>query len=156
MRTQASFILKRGWGGTGRGGRWCVCRWCCKPFGAGALCSCSCPHGCGDQFYKSPAGEMLFSILQLFLSIWMERCHAFKGQSLENRLSCIFQARGNILFKIASTFFRNSTAANFPWPPQPRRFLSLIKCVILVSATDTELSGGSSDQWVFIIWMKWM
>ena len=27
----------------------------------------------------------------------MEKCFTLKGQSLENRLSCIFQARGNIV-----------------------------------------------------------
>ena len=28
---------------------------------------------------------MLFSILQLFISVWMEKCYTFKGQNLEHR-----------------------------------------------------------------------
>ena len=39
---------------------------------------------------------MLFPVLQLFISIWMEKGYAFKGQSLKFGLSCIFQAIGNI------------------------------------------------------------
>ena len=39
----------------------------------------------------------MFSVLQLFIFIWMEKCPTFKGQSLENGLSCTFQAIGNIL-----------------------------------------------------------
>ena len=40
---------------------------------------------------------MLFSVLQLFISIRMEKCYSLKGQSLENGLFCIFQAIANIL-----------------------------------------------------------
>ena len=40
---------------------------------------------------------MLFSVLQLFISIQMENCYTLKSQSLENGLSCIFQVIGNIL-----------------------------------------------------------
>ena len=40
---------------------------------------------------------MLFSVLQRFISVWMEECYTLKDQSLENGVSCIFQARGNIL-----------------------------------------------------------
>ena len=40
---------------------------------------------------------MLFSVVQLFLSIRMEKYYTFKGPSLENGLSCLFQAIGNIL-----------------------------------------------------------
>ena len=36
--------------------------------------------------------QILFSVLQLFISMGMEKCHTFKGQSLENGLPCIFQA----------------------------------------------------------------
>ena len=39
---------------------------------------------------------MLFSVLQLFISMWMEKGYAFKGQSLKIGLSCVFQAIGNI------------------------------------------------------------
>ena len=34
--------------------------------------------------YKSPIRQMLFTVLQLFISIWMGKCYTFKGQSLEN------------------------------------------------------------------------
>ena len=33
---------------------------------------------------KSPTGQMLFTVMQLFISIWMGKCYTFKGQSLEN------------------------------------------------------------------------
>ena len=33
----------------------------------------------------------------MFVSIGTEKCYTFKGQSLENELSCIFQNIGNIL-----------------------------------------------------------
>lgn len=46
-----------------------------------------------------PTRQMLFSLLQLFISVWMEKCSAFKGQSLERGLSGIFQAVGNILLQ---------------------------------------------------------
>ena len=39
---------------------------------------------------------MSFSVLQLFISVWMEK-YNLRGQSLQNGLSCIFQAIGNIL-----------------------------------------------------------
>ena len=34
--------------------------------------------------YKSPIRQMLFTVLQLFIFIWMGKCYTFKGQSLEN------------------------------------------------------------------------
>ena len=40
---------------------------------------------------------MLFSVLKLFISIWVGNCYTFKGQSFENGLFCIFQAIGSIL-----------------------------------------------------------
>ena len=40
---------------------------------------------------------MLFSVLQLFISVRMEKYYTFKGPSLENRLSCLFQTVGHIL-----------------------------------------------------------
>ena len=43
---------------------------------------------------------MLFSVLKLFISIeWKSviLCYTSKGQYLENGLSCIFQALGNML-----------------------------------------------------------
>lgn len=39
------------------------------------------------------------AVLCLQLSISMETCHTFKCQSLEKRLSCGFQAIGNILLQ---------------------------------------------------------
>ena len=39
---------------------------------------------------------MLFSVLKLFISIWVENCYTFKGQSFENGLFYIFQAIGSI------------------------------------------------------------
>lgn len=41
--------------------------------------------------------QMSFSALRFFISIRIEKCSTFKGQSLENRRSCLFQALGNIL-----------------------------------------------------------
>lgn len=46
---------------------------------------------------KPPARQILFSVLRFFISLWMEKCYPFKGQSLENGLSCLFQALGNTL-----------------------------------------------------------
>ena len=49
--------------------------------------------------------QVLFSVLQL-LSLWMGKCYAFKGQGLENGLSCIFQAvekAQNIKVKVKET-----------------------------------------------------
>ena len=40
---------------------------------------------------------MLFSVLQLFISVRMEKYYTFKGPSLENRLPCLFQTVGHIL-----------------------------------------------------------
>ena len=40
---------------------------------------------------------MVFSVLQLLISVLMEKYYMLEGQSLENGLCCIFQARGNIL-----------------------------------------------------------
>ena len=45
--------------------------------------------------YKPPTRQM-FSLLQLFISVWMEKCYTVKGHSLEKERVCIFQPRGNI------------------------------------------------------------
>ena len=82
VRIQASFILK----GEGRG--WLLqtswCRWnplfLHPPTQVRSWCSC-----------KPPTRQMLFSVLQLFISIWMEKCYAFKGQSLENGFPIYFR-----------------------------------------------------------------
>ena len=49
--------------------------------------------------YKPPTRKMLFSLLKIFISIWMEKSYTFKDQSLEHRLFCVFQAVGNILLQ---------------------------------------------------------
>ena len=77
----------------GRGcGRVIPASWCQNPLllklSTQVRSGCSC---------KPPAGQMLFSALQLFISMWMEKCCIFKDQSLENGLACAFQAIGNIL-----------------------------------------------------------
>ena len=40
---------------------------------------------------------MLFSVLQLLISIGKEECSTLRGQSFENGLACLFQTTGNIL-----------------------------------------------------------
>ena len=40
-----------------------------------------------------------FFVLQRFISEWVGRCYTFKDQSLENSLSCVFQAIGTILLQ---------------------------------------------------------
>ena len=61
--------------------------------------------------YKTTTRQILLSVLQLFVAIiciatvlqpmQQEKCYTLKGQSLENGLSCIFQAIGNTLKKDA-------------------------------------------------------
>ena len=52
--------------------------------------------GAMSWFYsKPPTGQVLFSVLQLFIFIGREKCYTFKGQSLENGLSCPFEVIGN-------------------------------------------------------------
>ena len=71
----------------------------CKLQCIGILCSCSPPCRSGQDvlviLWKKP---MLFSVLQLSISLWTEICYTLKDQSLENGLLCIFQAIGNILY----------------------------------------------------------
>ena len=43
--------------------------------------------------YKPPTGQMLFSVLQLLISIWMEKCFTLKGESLQNGLPIHFRLR---------------------------------------------------------------
>ena len=75
----------------GRGRLW-QNSWCLNPLflqlfmQVRSQCSC-----------KPPTRQMLFPVLQLCISLGMEKCYTLKGHSLENELSCIFQARGNIL-----------------------------------------------------------
>ena len=46
---------------------------------------------------KPSTRQIVLSVLQCFISIWMKKRYTFKGQSLENGLSCLFQAIGNSL-----------------------------------------------------------
>ena len=71
---------------------------CCNPLGAGILCSCSCPDRSG---HNAPIKlqQVLFSVCN-FLSLYdWKSVNTFKGQSLENGFSCVFQAIGNILLQ---------------------------------------------------------
>ena len=47
-------------------------------------------------FCKPPRRQILFSVLQLLISIYMGKCYTLKDQRLENGLSYVFQAIGNI------------------------------------------------------------
>ena len=68
---------------------------CCKLLGVGVLCSCSHPLGVRSQNSRKPLIRLFFAvILQLFIFIQMEKCYTFKGQSLQNVLSYIFQISG--------------------------------------------------------------
>ena len=49
------------------------------------------------MFLSTSKRQMLFSGLQLFISIQKEKYYTLEGQSLECGLSYIFQATGNIL-----------------------------------------------------------
>ena len=42
----------------------------------------------------------------------MEKCYTFKGQSLENGLSCIFQATGNILILAKAMEYKGESKRN--------------------------------------------
>ena len=67
----------------------------CKLLDAGILCSYSCPSR--SDHNVSVTRQLLFSVLQLFVSMRMGKCYTFKGQSLENGLYYVFQGIGNIL-----------------------------------------------------------
>ena len=61
-------------------------------------------RGCGwllqTSWCRNPATkQLLFSVLQLFMSMRMGKCYTFKGQSLENGLYYVFQGIGNILLQ---------------------------------------------------------
>ena len=45
---------------------------CCKLLGAGILCSCSYLYGPGHHVPINLQQNMLFSVLQLFISVWMD------------------------------------------------------------------------------------
>lgn len=68
------------------------CGWLLQIFDAWILssCRCSCKSGHGVPIYLQQ-DKMFF--LQLFISIWIEKCYTFKG------LSYIFLAIGNIILE---------------------------------------------------------
>ena len=65
------------------------------------LCSCSYPHRSGHHVTVNLQQDKCYSVLQLFISIWMKSIIPLKvkpgRQSLENGLSLTFQVIGNIL-----------------------------------------------------------
>ena len=80
----------------------------CKLQCIGILCSYSLPCRSGQDVLVSLwKKQMLFSVLQFFISLWVENCYTLKDQSLENRLFCIFQAIGNILYFSSIQFSRS-------------------------------------------------
>ena len=81
-------LLKARWG-RGKVG-------CCKLLGVGILCSCSCPRMSGRDVPVNLPQDKCYSLFRNFLSLYK---WTLKGQSLENRLSCIFQAIDNILLQ---------------------------------------------------------
>ena len=68
----------------------------CKLLGVEILFSCSCLHRSGHSVPVNLQQNKCYSLFCKFLSLyeWI-----LKGQSPENRLSCIFQAIGNILLQ---------------------------------------------------------
>ena len=74
---------------------------CCKSLGVGILCSWGCPQWVrAPCSCKPPMGQMLWSVLQLFISLGVEHCYTLKVKSLEDVLLCIFQARDRILLQM--------------------------------------------------------
>ena len=71
---------------------------CCKLLGVGILCSYRCPHRSGHDVPVNLQQDKCYSLFCNFLSLceW-KKCYTFKDQSLENGLSCLFQAVGNVL-----------------------------------------------------------
>ena len=67
---------------------------CCELLGVGILCSCSCPRRSGHDVPVNLQQDKYYSLFCNFLSLYE---WTLKGQGLENRLSCIVQAVGNIL-----------------------------------------------------------
>ena len=67
---------------------------CWNLSGARLLCSHNCP-GRSQCYCKPLIRQTLFSVMQLFISVWMERCYTLEGQSLGNGPFSQFQALGN-------------------------------------------------------------
>ena len=71
---------------------------CCRFLGVGILCPCSCPHRSGHHVPVNLQQGKCYSLFCSFLSLYeWKSVNTLKGQSLEDGLSCIFQAIGNIL-----------------------------------------------------------
>ena len=70
----------------------------CILLGAGTLCSWSCPY---RPAHHVPINlwqvKWLFSVLQLFISIWMGKYYTLKVRAWDSGCPVIFQALGNIL-----------------------------------------------------------
>ena len=69
---------------------------CCKLINLVILCCCSCPQRSGQTVPINLQQDKCYSLFCNFLSPYEL---TFKGQSPENKLSCIFQAVGNILLQ---------------------------------------------------------
>ena len=66
--------------------------------------------------HNLPTRQLLLSVLQLFISIWMEKCYILlkpARQSIEKELVCLFQAARSILlqmFRASKTRHRQQSA----------------------------------------------
>ena len=92
------FYIKRGRGVAGG----------CKLHGIGILCSYCCWPRSGIMFLQTSDKTNIMLCFQIFISLWIERCYTSKDRSLENGLSCIFQAQGSILLSLRSPWCRVS------------------------------------------------
>lgn len=71
---------------------------CCELLGEAVPCSCSCPHSSGHNGpINLQQDNCCISVLQLFISTWMEKWGTFKSQSLGNG--------SHIYFRLYATFF---------------------------------------------------
>ena len=71
---------------------------CCELLGETVPCSCSCPHSSGHNGpINLQQDNCYISVLQLFISTWMEKWDTFKSQSLGNG--------SHIYFRLYATFF---------------------------------------------------
>ena len=87
VRTRACFILRGE-------GVWLVVA---KPLGVGILCSCICPHSSDHNVPVNFQLAKCYSLFCNFLFLCEWKCYTVKDESLENGLSCLFQATGIIL-----------------------------------------------------------
>ena len=72
---------------------------CCKLLSAGILCSCSCSWMCGHNVPINLQQDNCYFIFCNFLFLYEWKSVIPLKVSLENGLSCIFQAIGNILLQ---------------------------------------------------------